>query len=698
METITGVIEKYIFHNENNGYSVVLLEDGTTVVGTFPSIKEEETLELNGNWIYHEKYGEQFKVESFKVLYPQTTPSIIKYLSSGFIPGIGRSLATSIVKKFGTQTFEIFNETPERLKEVEGIGEKKYKKIADAWENQKGVVDIMIFLQNYGISQNKAIKIHKVYGKQTIQMFQENPYQLAKDVWGIGFKSVDKIGLEMGFDLNDPLRVSAGIEFLLENSASQGNVFLPENVLIQMCDYELGIDLRENYNIFDLMIEKGKIIRENENIYLDTLYYAEKYIEEKISLLATTENHLYAKGVKKLKKIDQNFSDEQIQAIETSISQHLLILTGGPGTGKTTALKGIIELYQKLDKKIMLAAPTGRAAKRMTEVTGLESKTIHRLLEYNPSDQTFYIDETNPLETDILIVDEISMIDTILMQNLLRPIKDETTLILVGDSNQIPSIGPGNILKDLIDSNSITVVELSKIFRQAEESKIVTVAHEINRGEFPDLSIKKDSDFFFIEENDTSKIPDLIYDLISERLPAKYSFDSFNDIQILAPMYKGTAGVNNINEFLQDKLNQEEVILTQGNRIYKYFDKMMQLKNNYDKEIFNGDIGFVSKYSKDSQKLSISYNGKDIEYDQGELDEITLAYATTVHKSQGSEYPCIILPIIPEHNIMHQRNLIYTAITRASKLMIVIGNKNSFYNSIKNNKIQQRYTSLFKTC
>ncbi|MFA8343807.1 MAG: ATP-dependent RecD-like DNA helicase, partial [Rhodothermaceae bacterium] len=693
METITGVIEKYIFHNENNGYSVVLLEDGTTVVGTLPSIKEEETLELTGTWIYHEKYGEQFKVEDFKVLYPQTTPSIIKYLSSGFIPGVGKSLATRIVKKFGTQTFDIFNESPERLKEVEGIGEKKYKKIIDSWENQKGVVDIMIFLQNYGISQNKAIKIHKVYGNQTVQMFKENPYQLAKDIWGIGFKSVDKIGIELGFDLNDPLRVSAAIEFLLENSANQGNVFLPEEILIQKCLYDLEIDLRNNYFILDLMIDKGRIIREDENIYLDTLYYAEKYIEEKISLLATTENDLYNKGIKKLKKIKDDFSEEQLEAIEMSLKQRLLILTGGPGTGKTTTLKGIIDLYNQLDKKIMLAAPTGRAAKRMTEVTGIEAKTIHRLLEYNPSDQMFYIDESNPLETDVLIVDETSMLDTLLMQNLLRPIKEDTTLILVGDSNQLPSIGPGNILHDLIESKSIAVVELSKIFRQAEESRIVTVAHEINRGEYPGLAIKRDSDFFFIEENDSSKIPDLIYDLISERLPDKYKLDPFNDIQILSPMYKGMAGVNNINEVLQERLNHEEVVLTQGNKHYKYFDKLMQLKNNYDKEVFNGDIGFVSRYSKESQKLSISFSGKDVEYDQGELDEITLAYATTVHKSQGSEYPCIILPIIPEHQIMHQRNLIYTAITRASKLMIVIGNKNSFYNAIGNNKIQQRYTS-----
>lgn len=696
METLTGIIDVYLFHDETSGYSVIKLEDGTVVVGNMPRLDSGESAEFSGEWVSHPKFGRQFKAGNFKILYPASREGIVKFLSSRIIKGIGEKTAVKIVDKFGERTLEILDNHIERLGEIKGFGRKKIESIRKSWEEQKGIRSIMMFLQSLGLSTALAMKIYRTYGDSTEAIIRANPYRLAYDIQGIGFKVADKMARNAGFEESHPHRIKAGIIHILTESSRSGHVFLPENILISHCRDLLGFELSKSDPHLQELIDEDRVYEDMEKIYLTTLYHFERLIEERINSLLSQPSIPHTELNKLLKSVSKKFSPEQIEAIKNSAEYKIFILTGGPGTGKTETLKGIISLYEGMEKKIMLAAPTGRAAKKMTEVIGLEAKTIHRLLEYNPSAELFNINSDNPLDTDLLVIDEVSMIDTPLMYNLLEAVKDDTTLIFVGDVNQLPSVGPGNILADLISSELIPQITLTKIFRQAEKSKIILAAHDINRGEIPDLSVKENADFFFIEENNEENIPGIILDLCRTRLPSTYGFDPLSDIQVITPMHKGENGTDNLNRILQNGMNTGRELLKRGKFRYREGDKVMQLRNNYKKEIFNGDIGFVTGYDSKNNSMSINFGGNILNYEPPELEDITLAYTVTVHKSQGSEYPCVILPLTTAHYVMLQRNLLYTGVTRASRIMIIIGSRNALRIAVNNNHVQKRYTSLFK--
>ncbi len=695
MQKIEAILEGFLYKNEVTGYCIASFSGGLKAVGILPNVKVGEKLNLEGEFVIHPKYGEQFRIDSFTIVYPSTTDGITKYLSSGLIKGVGPATAEKIVDLFQEETLNILDNDITRLLEVEGIGSKKLELIKKSWDEQKAIKEIMLFLQSFDISPSYALKIYRTYGASSVKIVQDNPYQLSYDVIGIGFKIADKIGKSVGFSEDHPKRIKSGILYVLNEASGDGHVFLPMNELIKKCYEILNVDLTDSLLLFREMEDQYLINIVTDNVYLSYLYEAERTIEIKLKTLCSIPNDFDAQQLNSI-RLNPGYSEEQLEAIRNSIKNKVLILTGGPGTGKTTALKGIIDSYKQLDKKIMLAAPTGRAAKRMSEVIGMEAKTIHRLLEYNPQDHIFLFDEDNPLETDLLVVDEVSMIDTILMNYLISAVSLKTTLVLVGDVDQLPSVGCGNILHDLIQSGIIPTAMLTKIFRQAEESQIVVNAHKINKGEFPTLLNKESSDFFFIHESTDSSIANLITELCQTRLPQKYGFDPMKDIQVLTPMYKGDAGADNLNSTLQSALNKNRSLLNRGEKSYKVGDKVMQLKNNYDKDVYNGDIGLIHSIDMEDQKLEISFNGKIVPYEFIELEDITLAYATTVHKSQGSEYPCVIMPITTAHYIMLQRNLLYTAVTRASKMMIIVGSKQALGMAVGNKKAKKRNTSLFK--
>ncbi len=685
-----------MFYSEDNGYSVIRLHDKTIVVGNLPKFNPGDSVEFTGIWTEHAKYGVQFKVESFNVSYPTTPAGITNFLGSGLIRGIGKSTAEKIVGQFGESTLDVIDNDIQKLLEVEGIGAKKLEVIRKGWEEQQGIKNVMMFLQSHGISTAYSLKIFKTYGNDAPEVITQNPYRLISEVWGIGFKTADEIAGKLGFTDHDPSRIRAGIVFALDEIARSGHVYSPEADLINYCTQLLNFELAYSDPVVHELEEEGIIVREKERIYLADLYNAERGIEMALDSLNEAPGELTRADEKVLELIRGNFSDEQFEAIELSLKNSMLIITGGPGTGKTTTLKGIIDIYKHRESKILLAAPTGRAAKRMTEVIGLEARTIHRLLEYNPSDGSFAFNKFNKLECNLLIVDELSMIDTYLMYHLATAIGENTTVILVGDVDQLPSVGPGAILKDLLESDRIASVRLSQIFRQAEESDIVINAHRINKGEMPVINSLKSTDFAFLEENDNTIIPEKILHLCAEEIPDRLQFDPVRDVQIISPMYKSDVGVHKLNRLFQNSLNRGSVVYSRNDRLFKAGDKIMQLRNNYDKGVFNGDIGFVIGFDDEKKLLNTSFDGKIIQYGLEEIDEVTLAYAVTVHKSQGSEYPVVIMPVSTAHYIMLQRNLLYTAITRASKLLILIGTKKAIAMAVNNNRVKNRFTSLFK--
>jgi exodeoxyribonuclease V alpha subunit len=695
VQTIRGEFLKYLFYNETNNYSVIVLSNGYTAVGNLPKLNEGDELELQGDYTYHPKYGMQFQIVQYKIIYPTSNEGIVRYLSSGLIKGIGEKTAQKIFEKFGEKTLEIMDNDIERLIEVKGISKDKLESIKKSWEEQSEVRKTMIALQSLGISSTNALKIYKTYGKASEKIVEEDPYRLSYEVWGIGFKIADNIARNLGFGEQHPKRMEAAVIYILNEAFNDGHVYLTEPELYQKAFEMLNYDLSNDAIIINNLIKQRRIIVSDDRIYIAQLYYAERKIERILTDLAGEENEITELDNKYIEMVKSNFSDEQILAINYSLKHNLLVLTGGPGTGKTTTLRGIIELYQKKEKKIMLAAPTGRAAKRMTEIIGLEAKTIHRLLEFNPMDYSFGYNEDHKLETDLLIIDELSMIDTYLMYQLVIAIDNNTTVIFVGDVDQLPSIGAGNILHDIINSNRIPCVKLTKVFRQAETSKIITAAHSINKGLVPNIN-SKESDFIFIEEKNPLNIIEKIKQLTCEILPQRYKFTLEEDIQILSPMYRGEIGVNELNALFQKVYNKNDFAFSIGEKKYKINDKVMQLRNNYEKNVFNGDIGFIQSFDNEEKIIRISFDGRIVEYNPAEMDEITLAYAVTVHKSQGSEFPCVIMPISVSHYIMLQRNLVYTAITRASKLLIMIGEERALAIAVKNNKIQKRNSSLFK--
>ena len=704
MEYISGIVERITFANEENGFCVIKIKsrgfyDLVTVVGNLASVNVGSTLKLKGEWKMDSKYGRQFNAFDYRELVPATIAGIEKYLGSGLIKGIGPKYARRIVKYFKEDTLRVIEEETDKLINVEGIGKKRLEMIKKAWHEQKEIKNVMLFLQSHGVSTGYAVKIYKTYGNESIDVVQDNPYRLADDIWGIGFKTADKIAQKLGFDKNSFERCKSGIIYVLNEFSNNGHCYATREQLVSETIKMLELEENLVEGTLDKMIEDKLVIPdENNSIYFPPFYHSEVGTAKRIREIANTKCSLALSNLEEIiddiqKECNITYDKVQIDAIKAAAVSKFMVLTGGPGTGKTTTTVAIIKIFQKMGKVVLLAAPTGRAAKRMSETTAMEAKTIHRLLEYSPM-EGYQKNAENKLECDVLIIDETSMVDIILMYNLLKAVKDETVVILVGDVDQLPSVGAGNVLKDIIDSEEVTFIKLTRIFRQALGSAIITNAHLINKGTMPKLKNGKNSDFFFIEEENPEKIAEVIKQLCARRLPSYYKANAINDIQVLSPMQRGVVGAQNLNTVLQEALNPSRITIKYGGTVYRLNDKVMQIKNNYDKNVFNGDIGTIKNIDMEDKTLIIGFDGNDVEYDVTELDQVVLAYATTVHKSQGSEYQIVVAPFTMQHYMMLQRNLLYTCVTRAKKIFVLVGTKKSIYMAISNNKIQQRNTML----
>ena len=715
-----GQIEKITYTNEENGFTIALVKveaqkDPVTVVGNLMAPTPGEILEMQGHWANHPKFGKQFKVVQFKTKVPATINGIQKYLGSGLIKGLGPVMAGRIVDQFGQKTLDIIENEIERLAEVRGIAEKSIAKIAKAWEAQKEIRDVMIFLQSHGVSSAYATKIFKRYGDRSIAVVQQNPYRLATDIYGIGFLKADSIAKELGFEDDCRPRVEAGVLYKLQQLAEEGHVYFPYESLVGQCREILGVAPEAVSRAISSLAAGRQVIIEdindgsedlrisNKAVYLAQFHQCETGISNRLkALLSAPKSIRKIDSARAIEWVQQRLSfqpaENQKRAIRCALENKVMVLTGGPGTGKTTIVKAILKILSKLQINMSLAAPTGRAAKRMSEMTGHEAKTIHRLLEYSIHKREFLRNDRNPLDCDLLIVDEASMIDTVLMYHLLKAVPATATCIFVGDVNQLPSVGAGNVLKDMIGSGAIPVIELNEIFRQAKTSRIIVNAHKINEGELPALSPSEifdpNNDFYFIQQDDPDKVLEIILELASRRIPRRFGFDPLDDIQVLTPMHKGVVGATNLNHRLQEVLNPANSAVMFGDRTFRINDKVMQTRNNYDKEVFNGDIGRIAAIDSKERRLTTIFDSREVVYDFSELDELVLAYAVSVHKSQGSEYPAVIFPILTQHYILLQRNLIYTAVTRGRKLVVMVGSPRALAIGVNNSQTQQRFTRL----
>ena len=732
-ETVTGYIDHVIFRNEDNGYTVMVLkgmeeERELTCVGTFPAITQGAAIEASGNYTTHPVYGKQFQIASYVEKMPEDALAMERYLGSGAIKGIGAALAARIVRRFGDDTMRIVEEEPERLAEIKGISEKKAMEIAEQMTEKADMRRAMIFLQKYGISLNLGAKIYQKYGQTVYGVLQENPYRLAEDISGVGFRIADEIASRIGIHTDSDYRIRSGMLYTLLQASGEGHIYLPKEELFSRASGLLGVD--SSYmekHLMDMVVDRKLILKETEDgavVYPTRYYYLELNSARmlcELNILCPEDEEMMEKRINRIEKETGTRLDEmQKQAVAAAASHGLFILTGGPGTGKTTTINAIIRYFEEEGAELRLAAPTGRTAKRMTEATGYEAQTIHRLLELNgmPEEEQegravhFDRNSENPLEADVIIIDEMSMVDIALMHSLLLAVTAGTRLILVGDENQLPSVGPGNVLRDIIRSGCFPVVELKKIFRQASESDIVVNAHKINRGEQVTIN-NKSRDFFFLKRYDADIIIRVVIALIQEKLP-RYVDAKPYEIQVLTPMRKGLLGVERLNQILQRYLNPPDEKKKEkeiGQRLFREGDKVMQVKNNYQLEweilgrykipvdkgvgVFNGDTGIMTEINEFAETATVEFeDGRQAEYSFKQLEELELAYAVTIHKSQGSEYPAVILPILSGPRMLMNRNLLYTAVTRARKCVTVVGSETTFAEMIRNEKQQQRYSSL----
>ncbi len=734
MESLSGSVERITYYNPENGYSVVRIRPArgeniatnrgglVTIVGNLPELSPGEQLKLSGNWTKHPKHGSQFSVETCEQTVPANVAGIRRYLGSGLIKGIGPRLAERIVDHFGNSTLDVIENQPQRLLEVPDIGPKRTRQIASAWQEQKQVKEIMIFLHSHGVSTNLAVKIYKTYGDSALEIVQDNPYQLARDIYGVGFKTADRIAQDLGLPSDHPSRIEAGLIFALSEMSNDGHVYAPQATLLERAIQLLKTDAdlippalerlaKEDRIRPDILPTEGggmsdptaRGVSEPQAdyrapaIYLTPFYISEVGVAERLRILADTapqENRS-----KNLPIPNPDLSQEQQTAINNALMHPLSVLTGGPGTGKTTCLQTLIFHLETLSIPYALASPTGRAAKRLSEATDRPASTIHRMLGFSPAEGFKYSNE-NPLPVEFLVVDETSMLDLLLANNLLKALRPGTHLLLVGDVDQLPSVGAGDVLRDVIASDSAPVTRLNTIFRQAAGSHIITNAHRINRGEmplFPQSEGNTMGDFFLFPADDAQSAADWIEDVVCNRIPQKFGFDPIGQIQVLAPMYRGPAGVIALNQRLQERLNSpspkkpEKLLFGQ---IFRPGDKVMQTQNDYDKGVYNGDIGSVQSLDFIEHTLTIEFDGRLVSYDWSETDQLNLAYAVSVHKAQGSEFPVVVLPVVTQHYIMLQRNLLYTAITRASKLCVLVGNRRAIGIAVQNNKVATRFTAL----
>lgn len=707
MDTISGHIENIIFSQPDNGFTVAKLKgkekDLITIVGYLPSLQPGENIECKGEWKAHTKFGMQFSIKEYEVKQPCDVIGIQKYLESGLIKGIGPVYAKKIVNTFGKDTLDIIDENPNRLGEIEGIGTKKIKLIKESWEEHRSIRQVMIFLRSNGITPAYAQKIYRVYGDECIEKVKNNPYQLARDIFGIGFKMADQIASNLGIQTDSPIRIEAGIEYVLWELTNEGHTCYPVEEFYPKAEAILVIDKALIEKSLEVLIEKKWIkkssIENIAHISLSLMHNYEQGIAQEIHRLTGAQlsfrSILVDNAVDWIEeRLGIKLAAQQKQATKLGLSKKMHIITGGPGTGKSTITNAILQITEKVTDKILLAAPTGRAAKRLSQISRKKAHTIHSLLEYDFGSGGFKKDKNNPLKCDMIIIDEASMIDTSLMFYLLKAIPDHTRVIFIGDIDQLPSVGPGSVLKDLIESNILPVTILTEIFRQAKGSQIIVNAHKINQGEFPFLQTDSWSDFHFHSIEDPEQIQEKILTLVEKELPEKKKFHPIDDIQVLSPMRKGPLGIELLNNLLQQRLNPSSTPFYRAGKKLHVHDKVMQTKNNYNKHVYNGDVGKITFINLEEQMVGICFDNKELEYDFSELDEITLAYAVSIHKYQGSECPCIIIPMHTSHFKLLYRNLLYTGVTRGKRFVALVGSKKAVAIAVKNDSIQKRYTNL----
>ncbi len=743
MQELTGVIERITYHNEENGYTVAQLtpegKDYTvTVIGNMLGINVGESVHLTGQWTVHPQYGRQFKAESVRTVLPATVQGIRKYLGSGLIRGIGPVTAERIVRRFGLETLDVIEKTPERLLEVLGVGPKRVAMIRRAWEEQRQIKEVMLFLQANGVSTSLAVKIYKAYGDAAISVVRNDPYRLAREVYGIGFITADKIARNLGIAPDAPERAAAGVAYVLSQMADEGHVYVPRSELIAEAARLLQMDEARVAQAIETLAadeqvqieplasqrieatasrriggsESGEVthasaaVAEERAVYLTPFYYGEigvagrlkRLIEAPVDRLAVFQTFDWPAAFAAVQqRTGLALAPAQRQAIQTALTQRVTVLTGGPGTGKTTSLQTIIRILEAAGRSYVLASPTGRAAKRLTEATGREARTVHRLLEFKPGEgMTFQRNEENPLDADMVIVDEASMLDLLLTNHLLKAIPPGAHLLLVGDVDQLPSVGAGNVLRDIITSEATAVVRLDTIFRQQEGSYITVNAHRINQGQMPILDHQKAQDFFLFKTDDPARAAQLIVELVQTRIPRRFGLRP-SDIQVLSPMHRGEAGVGHLNLLLQNALNPPSERKPErhvGGRVFRLGDRVMQIRNNYDKEVYNGDLGHIVALDLEEQTLTVDFDGRRVQYDFLELDELVHAYAISVHKAQGSEFPAVVMPVLTQHYVMLQRNLLYTAVTRARRLVVLVGTPRAIAIAVRNDRVAQRYSAL----